>query len=714
MLENPTLTPALEEGQLLSSLSVKGKRPFKCFRLILSDEKGVEHSWVPNPPECELEDEVQSRWSWKGPLGPQLHATLRVVQARNLDQIDVSITIENPGRCPFSSPEGTVYFKAIRAEVLFTESMEAGFDGIAKTPLALPLDIQLGSELALRAEDWSRLLNYQVKDPGRGTRKQSGIHPGVVAGRWPNQTGLVLARRDAAYEHPTGFHLHAEKLVLDLLSQGGTGPHYAGIYGSPHNPADVPDPRSLVAYRFEGGRHKTFTHRILFTQIEPTADECQSLANSLATPPLIKAHPEYVCGPGSPGFLISPFRDDKNPNRMRWQQLLRILVDDDASDDVPNSGKKGMPKFLREGGNAHHVNPYGWHNFGDLPWADGYASLHYDHPRTHFSAFLASGDRRYFDSGLRMLLHQRDVDMVHTSPDDPYTGGQRYEKGWYHGNGMAPSQSHHWIGGLYLHYVMTGDPQTRATLVEAGRYLLSINSHQWHGLYSARLAGWPLDNLVTAWLLDGDPVFKERARATIDRFEVLEKTYGSKGYVLNPATRHDPSGTPACMQGWMHGIFLSAAARYVIETQDREPMPLLQRVAQHLATEITVRSSQVGNRFEPAKCHNLWAPGGYTKSTTTQYAWAPMAGMAQVAWLTGDEKLWEVADDLFTSCVRFFQGAPPRQVPVLNRSSTWSPISMRMSFSNTEEKILGQIGFFSMGYHWLQSQMKPETDRPVR
>ena len=697
----------------ISSLSFEGKSYFREIRIILTDEQGTDLEWQPDHHVVEWEDDIYRRHFWSGPLGASLRATLRITKPRDLPYTDLEFAIENPGSCPFGKSDGTNYFRRLRVEMPFEQSAVTVVDGVREERHSPPVTIELLSERATRSTDWSKLLFSNISAGGKSERSQ-GAHLGVIGWEWADQSAATLARRDAAFEHPTSFRVNPEGLVIDLLPAGGTGPHYAGVYSSPHNPASVPEPRSLVAYRLEGGRHKVFAHRLYFSRGPLSASHLHAVRNSFDTPPLLSAHPEYLCGLGSPGFLISPFREDREPNRVRWQQFLRLLIDDNAADVVPNTGKKGLPRFLREGGNANHVEPYGWHNHGDLPWAEGYSSLHYDHPRSHFSAFIASGDRRFFDRGVRMLLHQRDLDMVHTTPADTFSGGQRYEKGWYHGNGMNPSQSHHWIGGIYLHYVLTGDPRSRQTLLEAGDYLLRINSHQWHGRYSARLVGWPLDNLVTRWLLDGDDRFRERARASIERFGELEQQDGGLGYVLNQAVRHDPSGTPASMQGWMHGIFLSAACRYVMETKDRTPLPLMKRVAQHLQEKVVVRSVRLTGRHEPAKCHNLWAPNGFTKATTTQYAWAPMAALAQMAYLTGDLEMWAVAEDLFESCIRFFGGPPPRGIPNFDQPSTWTPISLRMTFSNTESKIVGQISLFSMGFHWLAERMKEGSTHRAR
>ena len=684
----------------------------RAMRLKLRKEDGTAETLTDGTWSEDHTPAVINRWSFAGRFPSGLEVDILVTTSPRTPCANLRITLRNTGPCPFSKPDGTVYLKALTLELLPAEGCQR--QGLSDpevlsrnaTSSSRFTSIQLGANEVKRSKNWEQELFVERRNAEGVSQRTAGPHSGMALAFGSGALPLAIGRKHAARNHPTGFRTVDSKLVMDLLPLGGSGPYFRGIYGSPHDPKKEPEPRTLTAYRLEGGRQKTFHYDLVWraSGLDNNQDVLTHLALAMNSPTLLKAPPEYLANVGDVGFYFSEFRKSQDVLRNRWQQFLRILVDDNAADHIPNTGLKGLPRLLREGGNAGHVNPFGWHNFGDLPWANGYCSLHYDHPRTLFLAYMASGDRRFFDTAIPMLEHQRDLDMVHSTDADQYQGAQRYEKGWYHGNARGPQQSHAWLGGLYLHWVLTADPLTRKTLDKAGGYMMRIATHKWHGKYAARLAGWPVDNLVTLWLMDGEDRYIQRARATIQRFEELEQLCGGKGYVLNKATKHDPTNRPAVMQGWMHAIMLQASARYVLEVGDRSPIPLLKRMADHLVDNIYIPSRRNGDSFTPAMARNMWAPNGYTKDQSTHYGWALVDALGRMAHITGSDRFRRAADDLFESGVLFFQGKLGREIPHPDRPKSYSPVSARMRFSNTESKVLGQIGLFGMSYFTMRDR----------
>ncbi|MAG57062.1 MAG: hypothetical protein CMJ83_12285 [Planctomycetes bacterium] len=680
---------------LIDHVRIGGHVVMKRVVLRFEDEAGEPQAFRPGPPTVEVHDEVEVRWRWRATFPDGLRATVRLTATRGTPVLRVTVRIENPGPCPFGKPGGVRYFKHLSLDTATEAAGRGAFDGRTPKPRALPLRVEL-TQIDRKVKNYERNLVFKSSSPDG--EKRGLVHRGAVA--WIGaDRGLVVARRHAGFEPPARFVVSAKQVSLGLLPRGESGPHFAGQFGRPGGDPSKIDPRSLNAYRLEGGRWKSFELALLPLASPPTPVHLDALARTLESPPLIKVAPEYVTILGEPGVTFAPFQSKKgDPSVRRFQRLLEILVDDRAADPLKSYGRIGLPELLRRGGTYHTTTPYGWYNFGDIPWGSGYCSLHYDWVRTMMCAWLGSGDRRFFDQGVLMAAHQRDLDIVHTQPADQWAGGQRFEKGWWHGNAYIPVPSHHWLTGLFLHWVMTGDPGTRETLDEAGDYLMRQKTHAWSGLYGARQIGWPLDNLITMWLIDGDPRYQQRALATLESFESFEKKYGGKGYALQPRSKN--AKRPDITVCWQHAILLAAGCRYVSLTGDQTPVPLLKRVTRHLVTHHVIRAQ--GRR--PAHVWEWWSPG-YHSRPSIHLSWFVQDALSRAAYLFNDHETWTVAKELFDGASRFHQGIPKNAS--VGDQHTWSPIGARMmGYPTTESKILGQIGRMGMAHPWFRARMK--------
>lgn len=712
-LENGPLSIELGSGNpdLLASVALMGKTSrediVRGLRLVLVGEDDRPQVFSPGPCTLELENSAEVRWRFSGPLGKGLFATVRIHAERESPVLKVSVRLENPGLSEWSENRQHVYIRSL--ELVADHGFEArsGHDGTDGAPRPLPLLLDLPSFRRSNSNFDQNLVYRASAEDG----ESSGIdHHGAVAA-FGEHFGLISARRAASKEAPNRFQVAKERTTFELLPRGGHGPRHGGQYGHPAR-TPVTDEKSTRFYRIEGGLWKTFDLALQPIEVPTEPASVQALGTLLESPPLLAADPRFVAGSGLLGVHFPPFQDDFDASTDRYQRILRMLVDDRFADDQPMLGRIGLPGFLRMGGAPGGNDPYGWFNYGDIPWAEGYSSLHYDWVRTMCASFLASKERAFFDRGLVMASHQRDIDTLHVAGGDRYSGAQRYEKGWWHGNTYFSVPSHQWLTGLYLFHLISGDPGAREALDASKGFIMNQNIGGWKGHYGARMIGWPIDNLLTLWLLDGDPKCLQEIKAGIAAYQDLERGFGEKGFVLDTNSAYAPKGWPDTCQTWQQAIFLSALCRYVMMTKDESPLPLIGRIAHFLRTEAYIASSDGAQGFQPAQVWEFWSPTHH-RHESLHLGWFVLDAMSLSAYLLKDQALWEPARDLFESLCRFHQGPAHGKRPSFQDSKTWSPIAARMmTYPNSESKILGNIGRLGMSHGWIRFQIRTRPPLP--
>src|SRR5262249_23230893 len=123
---------------------------------------------------------------------------------------------------------------------------------------------------------------------------------------------------------------------------------------------------------------------------------------------------------------------------------------------------------------------FGWRNFGDLAWGDGYANVHYDLPFVLLREYLRTGDARAFRLGSERARSR--ADGRHYQAND-YLDPERtwnlkglafYEKG-DHGSFREPVPTHDWIEGMWLYWALTGDEAVRETAVDGSEAFYRMN-----------------------------------------------------------------------------------------------------------------------------------------------------------------------------------------------------------------------------------------------
>ncbi len=306
---------------------------------------------------------------------------------------------------------------------------------------------------------------------------------------------LSVAVRDYWQNYPKETAVTHDRLTLALW------PEWAGF------------PEGQEVYHLIGGKQKT--HEIVFRFGAGDPASATALATQLNRPLLPLAAPEYYADSGAI-LLFSPAGVETG-NEDLDEKILRY-------DALQRSKPAGLTEAAESG---RRGNYYNWMNWGDLFWAWGSSSLHYDWTHIMLVQTLRTGQREAFDWGSTMARHQYDIDM-HRSPRDraasrflsAYEKEQRGGSGWHvttNPGRMRPTPSHTWIQGQTLHALLTGDPASWEC-ARLGAEGLRSRMFAVHGLdkqprrLQARTCGWSIEGLVAVYALTGEPEYLEDSR----------------------------------------------------------------------------------------------------------------------------------------------------------------------------------------------------------
>ena len=245
---------------------------------------------------------------------------------------------------------------------------------------------------------------------------------------------------------------------------------------------------------------------------------------------------------------------------------------------------------------------FGMLNYGDWYWArnDMWGNLEYDMPRCFFAQYLRSGDRRFFDRAEQAARHYIDVDVAHAVNKEllAYGGSNRMAPGsiWAHNIGhtggyygrwdgkqyhdLAPLGSsspyqvglsdlgHHWMGGEFDYYCLTGDRRALEVAVMASDALARLCPTPYTD--HIRGIGWPLNMMLDAYDATANKKYLDAATRQWERLK--EHLDLDKGFQVMLAFGHCNERSPAkrChgQNAYMLGLTLGGIARYHQATQD--------------------------------------------------------------------------------------------------------------------------------------------------
>jgi hypothetical protein len=197
---------------------------------------------------------------------------------------------------------------------------------------------------------------------------------------------------------------------------------------------------------------------------------------------------------GSDGVTVT--LDAEHLRRCAPPVLGAIDAIDPAIEALTQAGVEGPDSFFAK---REAIDEFGWRHFGDLyadHETDGYEgdTLFVSHYNNQYDPlfgflrrFLRSGDGRWFSLADDLARHTRDIDIYRTTRDRPeYNHGlfwhtdhylpaetsshrsysRRQQAGAYegHSHGGGPGGQHCYTTGLLLHYLMTGEDDSRTTL----------------------------------------------------------------------------------------------------------------------------------------------------------------------------------------------------------------------------------------------------------
>ncbi|HUU21258.1 MAG TPA: LEPR-XLL domain-containing protein, partial [Phycisphaerae bacterium] len=203
-----------------------------------------------------------------------------------------------------------------------------------------------------------------------------------------------------------------------------------------------------------------------------------------------------------------------------YEQLADAMVDPAAIDNGSQAWVGGLTLDQLRGDAKKW---FGYMNFGDQIWAEGYSSNHYDWSQAMFLHAIRHGDPQFYQMAQQLLPHERDVDQYWGQAAD--TGGEhlwsnflsRYEKDNHNNddNNPTPKQSHNWNGGLVLSYLLTGDMEALRAAEEHGKFAANRWSAalttQFEAGTEIRNEGWTITGLLNLWRATGKQEYLDLA-----------------------------------------------------------------------------------------------------------------------------------------------------------------------------------------------------------
>lgn len=468
-------------------------------------------------------------------------------------------------------------------------------------------------------------------------------------------------------------------LKVHLWPAEGKWPFNVGTTGNEPVPYVKPE-----TYQFEGGRHKT--HTILFRFYDGVQNPQQSrmLVESFNRPLFGIPPPEWTAITGALPLIAPAGVTSSDPAiseaLSRYEQIQRsrlYLTDAEPQGDFPAATLYTIMEGTVDYSSVGYGKYYGWMNYGDLYWADGYCSTHYDWTYSMLLHFLRTGKEKFFDMGEVMARHQYDIDHYWGSRRDEQgehiwvNSLQRYESG-YHGNlqeyphlEFTPKASHSWISGLMHYYLMSGDRQALAAAREFVEGIAEKTAAQGIEPSSGeiRFEGWTILNLLQYYNATGEKKYYDLA-LKIGKEGLLagEQKRGGRGY-------WGEDDAPDTQSMVMYSYVVEPIILLHHFSKDEAILNLLKRMANWLQNECIT-----GGKMEP---------GGYAP-LGTPYDWVkgqPLTGRDPIRNLffanlfgylylqTHDQAHLDLARQLFCDSIFWYQAGADAHVDPASRSA---------------------------------------------
>jgi hypothetical protein len=313
-------------------------------------------------------------------------------------------------------------------------------------------------------------------------------------------------------------------------------------------------------------------------------------------PALAAADPRWYCSSDAVAYLTAG-PEGHDP---RYLELIESIIEGPETFELRREA----------------IDEYGWRNFGDI-YADHEAAyFHGDGPIvSHYNnqydaiagfagQFMRGGDPRWWAAMEELAWHVRDIDLYHTTDDKAaYSGGLFWHTAHYVDAGRSthrcypkapgvpgggPSNEHAYSTGLMLHYLLTGDTDSREAAISLADWIVRMDdgrltpfrwvSRSATGLASktyapdyhgpGRGAGNAIVVLLNAWRLTGRRVYLETADTLIRR-------------CVHPCDDIDARQLLDPERRWSYTVFFQALGRYLDEKIHRGENDAAYAYAQH-------------------------------------------------------------------------------------------------------------------------------------
>ncbi len=326
---------------------------------------------------------------------------------------------------------------------------------------------------------------------------------------------LTTGIRHFWQNYEKAIELDNTKLTLWLWPIGGEWPRQAkrpnasrrGVFDQFKTPG---------LYRLPGSTHKGYEMVLDFSGRDAAA-----VSASLSEPLMALAEPAYYAAteatPGwmAPANFVTGTDADYDAKVQSWNAVARNAVRTEPD-------YKGSIYFAKRGGADNRGFWYGWMDYGDLAWAAGTSSLHYDWTWIMLLNYLRTGEPDFLRLGTAMARHRIDVDQRWSDRDAPaYRALTAYEKGYTdihfgRGTGGRPTTTHNWISGVALWYMLTGEPKALecAWRNAQGVRERSVERRRRRGPAAggqSRESGWSILALCSLYDVTGDRAFLDDA-----------------------------------------------------------------------------------------------------------------------------------------------------------------------------------------------------------
>ncbi|GEM_PF-6908064 len=505
-------------------------------------------------------------------------------------------------------------------------------------------------------------------------------------------------------------------------------------------PAEGSWPPGGTTYLFEGGRHKS--HEMLLSFGAGASTDAAGQAARLASPIVPRSPARWVfdtqaLGMTDPGDLtIAGTGDDARMNAAygRYNDLMRMRVGAAPAD----AERAGRVNTIVEAKERRFVSPgayadwYGWANFGDACWGDGYSSNHYDMPGFLLTHFLRLGDRAMWDVAEAHVRQATEFGQIWGVDPNPYVASISFYEKTGHGispDWYRPAPSHNWIRRLVLYHWLTGDAAARdAALFNAEalwRYFhdafditqpASFDLNDWSPLRETRHMTWTLENWLEVYAMTGDPRWMQGCE---DIVRCLLYKYQQWGHLEDENPR--PLGRSLMSHYGCEPLirFHQASANEALRTQ---AMEILRGAIRASYDADVVDAQGSGTTYLPAVIADDWDYPANPESYDTINNGFAASIYAYVGWTDGNagymaraHRLW--ADGVFYP--EYSPTWPDRPTRDRDRFDSWGWASAE--FPNSDEKIWSRETREGIPYLWVMAQGSaplppnpPRAGAPIR